>query len=160
MKRTIPLLCALSMLMVLCACGAKQKTESPDLTAFYTSLTERYGEDFPASAELTGEQLDGSYPGLSDLKLKQQVIYAPMMSAVVCEIALVECENEADAEKAAEIFKARADSQADGGAWYPDSVESWKNDARIVTEGNTVMLIAWSGSDEVVSAFQGLFSEG
>lgn len=55
-----------------------------------------------------------------------------MISALVCEIALVEVTDSADVDTVKAIFQARIDSQvgtddAPGGAWYPASIETWKD---------------------------------
>ena len=130
-----------------------------DLNGFYTSVCTTYGENFPANMNLceSGEMLDAFYPGLSGLETKQLMIYQPMMGAVVCEIALAEAANEADVETIKGIFQSRIDSQVDGGAWYPESIEGWKNNSRIVANGNTIMMIAYSECDAVVEAFNALF---
>ena len=130
-----------------------------DLNGFYTSVCPTYGENFPANMNLceSVEMLDAFYPGLSGLETKQLMIYQPMMGAVVCEIALAEAANEADVETIKGIFQSRIDSQVDGGAWYPESIEGWKNNSRIVANGNTIMMIAYSECDAVVEAFNALF---
>lgn len=130
-----------------------------DLNAFYTSLVDTYGENFPANMNLAEMQdmLDSFYPGLSGLATKQLMIYQPMMGAVVCEIALVEVENASDVETVKTIFQDRITAQVDGGAWYPESIEGWKSNSRVVANGNCVMLIAYSECDAVVDAFNGLF---
>ena len=130
-----------------------------DLNGFYTSVCTTYGENFPANMNLceSVEMLNAFYPGLSGLETKQLMIYQPMMGAVVCEIALAEAANEADVETIKGIFQSRIDSQVDGGAWYPESIEGWKNNSRIVANGNTIMMIAYSECDAVVEAFNALF---
>ena len=130
-----------------------------DLNGFYTSVCTTYGENFPANMNLceSVEMLDAFYPGLSGLETKQLMIYQPMMGAVVCEIALAEAANEADVETIKGIFQSRIDSQVDGGAWYPESIEGWKNNSRFVANGNTIMMIAYSECDAVVEAFNALF---
>ena len=42
--------------------------------------------------------------------------------------------------------------------WYPASIEGWKNNSRIVSNGNYVMLVAADGADDIVSAFNALFA--
>ena len=132
---------------------------SADLNAFYLSLVESYGENFPATMNLCEavEMLDGFYPGMSEIDAKQMMIYQPMMGAVVCEIALVEVVNSADIDAVKAMMQARIDTQVDGGAWYPESIEGWKNNSRIVVNGNCVMMIAYSDCDAIVDAFNGLF---
>ena len=133
---------------------------SVDLTAFYTSLVNTYGENFPANMSLTEmqEMLDAFYPGLSAIDTKQMLIYQPMMGAVVCEIALIEVANAADVETVKGILEGRITAQVDGGAWYPESIEGWKSNSRVAVNGNCVMMIAYSECDAVVSAFNGLFA--
>ena len=132
---------------------------SVDLNAFYLSLMDTYGENFPATMNLCEavEMLDGFYPGMSEIDAKQMMIYQPMMGAVVCEIALVEVVNSADIDAVKAMMQARIDTQVDGGAWYPESIEGWKNNSRIVVNGNCVMMIAYSDCDAVVDAFNSLF---
>ena len=133
---------------------------SVDLSAFHLSLLDTYGENFPAVMNLCEmvEMLDGFYPGLSGLETKQMMVYQPMMNAVVCEIVLVEVVNAADVETVKSICQERIDAQVNGGAWYPESIEGWKNNSRIVVNGNCVMMIAYSECDAVVEAFNGLFA--
>ena len=132
---------------------------SVDLNAFYLSQIETYGENFPATMNVceSVEMLDTFYPGLSAISTNQMMIYQPMMGAVVCEIALVEVANGADVDAVKAILQARIDSQVEGGAWYPESIEGWKSNSRVVANGNCVMMIAYSECDAVVSAFNGLF---
>ena len=132
---------------------------SVDLNAFYLSLLDTYGENFPATMSLCESQelVDAFYAGLSAIGTKQLMIYQPMMGAVVCEIALVEVENAADVDAVKAILQGRIDAQVEGGAWYPESIEGWKNNSRIVVKGNCIMMIAYSECDAVVSAFEALF---
>ena len=129
-----------------------------DLNAFVVSLAEKYGEEFPANANVVEFGMHADlYPGIDGINTKQRVIYQPMMGAVVCEIALAEVADAADVEAVKAVFQSRIDAQVDGGAWYPASIEGWQNNSRIVTNGNFVMMIAWDYCDEAVSAFNGLF---
>lgn len=86
-----------------------------------------------------------------------------MISAVACEIALVEVANAADVETVKAIFQARIDYQTidngsgNPGAWYPATVEEWQNNSRIVSNGNFVMLIVWNDCDQIVEDFNALF---
>lgn len=132
-----------------------------DLTAFYESVLT--ASEWPAMGAMEGETLDAFYPGLSAVATKQSVVSMAMMGAVVAEIALVEVQNTSDVETVKGIFQARIDYQVGdennpGGAWYPDSIEGWKNDSRIVANGNCVMMVAYSGADDVVAAFNALFA--
>lgn len=165
------------MLLTATACGgssdAAGDAESADvsLESFYAGLAEEYRwtEDAENSQEgdllmssIEDELLESYYPGLGELSHKQLVVKAPMMSSLVNEIALIQCETEADAEKAAEIFQARIDYQVGdetnpGGAWYPESIEAWKQ-AQVIREGTYVALIASAEHQaEIAEQFQSQF---
>lgn len=132
-----------------------------DLAAFYGSILAG-DENFRATEALTGEFLDNFYPGLSAIPLRQRQIYIPMMTSVVCEIAMVEVENASDVPAVKAIFQARIDYQtgdgkSPGGAYYPMSIEGWMNNSRIVSNGNFVMMVAYSNCDSIVTSFNALF---
>lgn len=162
MKKIIALLLAAVMCFcLLAACGEKEpEVKNVDLTAFYTELTTKYGENFPATMNLTEgeEMLEMVFPGLKDIETKQLVAYQPMMGAVVCEIVLVEVANAADVESVKTILNNRIQAQVDGGAWYPESIEGWKNNSEVVVNGNYLMMIAYSERTDVVAAFNALFA--
>jgi len=131
-----------------------------DLNEFYNSLCEQYGENFPANMPLTEmpEMLEMCFPGLGNVATKQLLAFQPMMGAVVCEIALVEVENAADVETVKAILEARIQMQGEGGgAWYPESVEGWINNSRVVVNGNYLMMIAYEQCDAIVDSFNALF---
>ena len=138
------------------------ESKSVDLAAFYETFAS--GENRPAMMQVEGETLDAFYDGLSAIKTKQCGVYTAMISAAVGEIAMVEVENVADVQAVKDIFQARinyqvGDDQNPGGAWYPASIEGWKNGSRIVSNGNYVMLVALSeGADDVVNSFNALFA--
>lgn len=129
-----------------------------DLSAFVADLAANNSESFTANADVVEFGMHNDlFPGISDIATNQLVIFQPMMSAVVCEIALAEVTNASDVDAMKAIFQARIDSQVDGGAWYPASIEGWKNNSRIVSNGNYVMMIAWQLCDDAVTAFNNLF---
>ena len=141
---------------------AEESSKDVDLTAFYESLPGSV-ENWPSMMAMSQESVDAFYPGLSDISTKQCSVYMAMISANVGEIALVQVENAGDVQKVKDIFQARIDYQVGdetnpGGAWYPATIEGWKNDSRIVSNGNYVMLIAVEGADSVVDSFNALFA--
>lgn len=160
-------LSALLTMGLLTACGGKTTDKTVDLTAFYNTLAEEYGwaEDAASSGEedimmmnLEGDMLEGSYPGLADVATKQLIAKAPMISAVVNEIVLAECGTEEDAATAASILQDRVDAQAEGGAWYPESMETWSN-AQVVQNGTYVAMIATADhQEEIAEQFNALFA--
>ena len=140
------------------AVGPADTATSIDLNAFVADLAAQYGENFAANANVVEFGMHNDlYPGISDIAANQLAIYQPMMGAVVCEIALAEVTNASDVDAMKAIFQARIDAQVDGGAWYPESIEGWKNNSRIVTNGNYVMMIAWQFCDDAVASFNALF---
>lgn len=146
MKRLLSLAAALLLTLGLAACGSTETEEAQvDLTAYFDSVMDKlewgdyYMEDIP------DEMLETYYPGLKELGTKQFIARAPAMSGVVNEMVLLECDTPEDAQAAKEILQARADEQANGGAWYPESMEAWKN-AQVSVNGRYAALLA-SGSE-------------
>ena len=45
----------------------------------------------------------------------------------------------------------------DAGAWYPGPTEQWKNNSRVVSNGNYVMMVVHENCDAIVDAFNALF---
>ena len=161
MKKAISILLAAVMALSLTACGNSGNSGSGDaltidLSAFYTEMFNTIFPDpdnAPSMSEITGDYLDQTYPGLSDVETKQCVVYAPMITAVAYEVALVEVANADDAAKVQEIFQARIDTQIEGGAFYPATVEAWQNQSEIVTRGSYVALFVGAEKDQMVEAF-------
>lgn len=144
------------------AAKPENKPASVDLAAFVASLSK--SDAWPALMKAEGEVLDSYYPGLSEIAANQCEVHTAMISAAVGEIALVEVQNADDIQKVKDIFQARVNYQVGdetnpGGAWYPDTIEGWKNGNRIVSNGNYVMLVALNeGADSVVTSFNALFA--
>ncbi len=140
----------------------ENKPASVDLAAFVDSLSK--SDAWPALMKAESEVLDSYYPGLSEIATNQCEVHTAMISAAVGEIALVEVQNADDVQKVKDIFQARVNYQVGdetnpGGAWYPDTIEGWKNGNRIVSNGNYVMLVALNeGADSVVTSFNALFA--
>ncbi len=161
MKKAISILLAAVMALSLTACGNSGNSGSGDaltidLNAFYTEMFNSVFPDpnnAPSMSEVTGDYLEQTYPGLSDVDTVQCVIYAPMITAVAYEVALVEVANADDVAKVQEIFQARIDTQIEGGAFYPATVEAWQNQSEIVTRGSYVALFVGAEKDQMVEAF-------
>ena len=132
--------------------------DSVDLNAFYEKVATAQGENWPFMMLAEGEMLDGFFPGLSGIATKQCYAYLPAMSAVAAEVVLVEVENASDVEAVKTILQARIDAQVDGGAWYPETIEGWKNNSRIIVNGNCIMMAVYSDVEILVSGFNGLFA--
>ena len=161
MRRWMTLTCTLLLLTnLLTACGGKEEASADvevDLKEFYAQIEDTYewGEGYMADIE--GELLDGYYPGLSDISAKQLIAKAPMMSAVVNELVFMQCETEEDAAEAAAILQDRITVQAEGGAWYPESMEAWSK-AIVIQQGTYVCMVASAEhQDEISQSFNDLF---
>ena len=135
----------------------EQKPAAVDLAAFYeTIFTDP--ENTPALIPMEADALDAFYPGLTALTLNQTVAYMPMMTAVPCEIVMVECANAADVDAVKALFQARITAQVDNHFNYPMVIEAWEKEAKVVSNGNFVALFVISGmTDQVVSSFNALF---
>ena len=148
MKRIFTLLLTAALLTTLLAgCGSSGKQETAvDLSALWTEISELdkdWGESYFADLTEDPELLDSFYPGLKDIPAKQLSVRVPMISAAVAEFVLMECETEDGAGQAKDILQQRAEDQANGGAWYPASMEAWK-DAQVISSGRYVALLAAS----------------
>ena len=155
MKKILSLGLALALtLTMLAGCtGGSKKTADVNLEEFYqTIFTDP--DNAPAMMPLEGEMLEGFYPGLAEVELKQVVAYMPMITAVACEIVMVECANTADVETVKGIFQARIDAQVGNHFNYPAVIETWEKEAKVVDNGNYVALFVISGmTDQVVENF-------
>lgn len=144
----------LAGLLLLSGCGGQEKENGPEtaevsLGALYTGMEKSCGWEEGYMTPVEGELLEEYYPGLSELPTKQLIVQVPAMSSDVNEIVLFQGETEEDGEKAAEILQARIDSQVDGGAWYPETLESWKS-AKVLREGAYAALIASGAHQEAL----------
>ena len=169
MKRIFALMLACAMTLSLVACGSKDKTDNggtsapttqapafgKDLTAFYTEIMEA-AEEGPFMMDLASdpEMLEVMYPGLKDVATKQLVVASPAMSAVATEFAFAEAANAADVETIKAIFQARIDAQVAGGAWYPETIEGWKNNSEIVVIDNYVCMFVCEEKAGMIDAFR------
>lgn len=101
----------------------------PSLTDFFATLQSSY-EGLGAMAVMEGEVLDAYYPGLSDVAAVEEVlIQETMMSMSNVAVGLVRFSDGAtldDRLAVQAIFQARITAQAEGGAWYPASCETWE----------------------------------
>ena len=76
-----------------------------------------------------------------DISAKQLVAKAPVMSYAVSEYVFLQADSEQDAAQAVKILQTRIDSQADGDAFYPETIDQWKA-AKVLQNGAYVAMIA------------------
>lgn len=160
LKKLTSLALASVLALSLAACSQKEpeaEAFSADLEAFFEAsiLVDERAEGL-AMERLTDEYMDAFYPGLKEIECKQNVIYTPMISFSAYEVAMVEVANADDVETVKEIFQSRIDSQVNGGAFYPETVEAWQNSSEIVVRDNYVCLFVGEGKDDMVAAFNAL----
>lgn len=169
-RKFLALLTALTLALSLAACGgsaAPQDTpkKDVDLAKWYDELTDStlQTEDWPMQMPLEGELLDTYYPGLSDISTKVCKVSTAAISSAVGELAVVEVENADDVSAVEKIFQARIDYQVGdennpGAAFYPDTIESWKQTAQVVAQGNCVLMAAGAPAGAIVESFNNLFA--
>lgn len=131
------------------------ESSSASVTGFYQSVTSQ--NEFGMLQEVTGEFLANFFPGMSGVSTNQQQIYMAAMTATPVEFAIVEVASGSDVDTVKSIFNTRIQTQIDGGAFYPDTIEGWKNNSRVVSKGNFVMMIVHENCDAIVSLFNGTF---
>ena len=139
------------MALSLAACGNSGSGGSGDaitidLSAFYTGDVRFHfprPRQRPALSEITGDYLEQTYPGLSEVETKQCLAYAPMITAVAYGIALVEVANADDVAKVQEIFQARIDTQIEGRCFLSSYGGSLAESVEIVT-GVTMWPCSWA----------------
>lgn len=136
---------------------------SVDLSAFYETLASTT-ENWPSMMGASDlETLDMLYPGFAAISTKQACVYMPMITSVAAEFMLVEVENEADVQAMVDVCQGRIDYQvgdgtSPGGAWYPETIENWKTNSRVVSNGRYVMLAVYPENvDGIVAQFNALF---
>ena len=128
---------------------------SVDLGAFYTTVTSTY--EFSSLTDMDSTVLDNFYPGLTAVSTLQLIAKMAMITASANEIVLIQCENSDDVATVQAILEARKQAQADGGAWYPESVALWES-AEICVSGNYLMLVAHQNASDIADSFYALFA--
>lgn len=144
MKKMMTLALVMFCLVMMTACGGKTDaadTTDVDLQTIYDAMEQVYQWGDGYMVDIEGEMLESYYPGLQEISTTQFIAKMPMMSAVVNELVLLQCETEEDATKAAEILQTRIDMQAEGGAWYPESIAAWEK-GQVIQKGTYVAMIA------------------
>ena len=155
-----------ALTLMLPACGGNGNAETSvaaDLQVLYDTLAEEFQWEEGYLVDIEGEMLESYYPGLSEIATRQFIAKMPMMSSVVNEIVFLQCETEEDASKAAEILQNRIDYQVGdennpGGAWYPESIEAWKQ-GQVIQQGTYVAMIASAEYQSAIAEqFNALFA--
>ncbi len=135
-------------------------SQSVDLKAFADSVIADY--QLPFMSTMDNEMLSNFLPGLSDLSVQLAAYTCQMSPSPAGDLVLVEVKDSKDVASVKDIFQARVDYMAGddenpGAAWYPEPIRMWKEDSRIVSNGNYVMLVVSSQCDSIVKDFNALF---
>ena len=133
---------------------------SVDLTAFADKVMSNYEFSFLELAST--ELMDGYYTGLSGVDTEQCLVYLTMMTMNNGEFCLIQVNNKDDVSRVKSILQGRidymvGDGNRPGGAWYPGPTEQWKNNSRVVSNGNYVMMVVHEECDAIVDEFNALF---
>lgn len=158
-KRIAMLALALCMMGAIAGCKPADKStqKEVDLTPFFDSVKEKHDMQMGLE-QVNSDMLAMYYEGLEDLAPKQLFVYISALTISSQEFAFVQAKDSEQASKVADIFQSRITHQVEGGAWYPEPTEQWKNNSRIVTEGNYVALIVHPDADEIMKEFQDFLS--
>ena len=106
---------------------------------------------------LDDDMLESFYPGLTGIERSQTVANMAAISAISCEIILVEVKNAADVKTVQDIFQTRINNMVSDHMQYPETTEVWTNNAQVVTRGNCVCLFAMNPDfGDFASAFRAL----
>lgn len=130
-------------------------TDKVDLADFYSTVTSSY--EMPGMTLADSQLMDQYFAGLSDVATEQSQVYVNQLTMNMGELALVQVKDKKDVDTVKAIFQARIDSMAQGGAWYPQCVELWTNNAQVVSNGNYIMMVASEDCDAIVKDFNALF---
>ena len=134
--------------------GKDLEEYSPELSANVEKKNNILGE--------TSTMLTNYLPGLSDLSAQLAAYACQMSPSPAGDLVLVQVKDSKDVASVKAIFQARIDNMVGtdenpGAAWYPEPIRMWKEDSRIVSNGNYVMLVVSGDCDSIVKDFNALF---
>lgn len=96
--------------------------------------------------------------GVVSLPAYQRAYYRPAMTGVPQEMLLVQLQNAEDVQTLTDTLNEYVQNMINGGADYPSTMEQWEKNARVVSNGNYVMLVVHGDSDAIVDEFNALFA--
>ena len=145
MKKLIPFVLSLAMIVSLFGCGGKNKGPEPGtpVSSFYDAILAAQPEgteDLIFFEESNPDLINSFYSGLDGVELSQQAFYMPPIATHPCEIVLVEVKDAANVQAVEDIFRARIDLGADN-TTYPESAAGWQAYAQVQQSGNFVCMI-------------------
>ena len=136
-------------------------TDLPSLADFFATLQSSY-EGLDAMMVIEGEVLDTYYPGLGSIAAVEEVlIQETMMSMSNVAVGLVKLSDEAtldDILAVQAVFQGRITTQAEGGAWYPASCETWEQGVTSSVSNHVGMFVYPEGAQAMADLFTQTFS--
>lgn len=139
-------------------------TDAADLPAledFFATLQGSY-EGLGAMMVIDGDLLDNYYPGLSGIAAVEEVlIQETMMSVANVAVGLVRLSDDAtfdDVVAVTDVLNARITAQADGGAWYPASCETWEQGVVTSVSGYVGMFVYPDDAQAMADLFTQTYS--
>ena len=140
---------------------AAPEAPSASLSGFYDSLQGSY-EGLRGMMVLEGELLDTYYPGLSSIAAVEEVlIQETQMTMANVAVGLVKLSGEAtldDVTAVTDVLNARITAQAEGGAWYPASCETWGQGVITSVSNYVGMFVYPEDAQDMADLFTDTFS--
>jgi len=134
----------------------------PTLSEFFSTLQGEY-DGMGMMMALDTQLLDGYYPGLTGIAAVEEVlIQESMVSTANMAVGLVRLSDSASQEDALavqSILQSRITAQADGGAFYPASCETWRNGVIISVSNYVGMFVYPDDASSMAALFTDTFSD-
>ncbi len=138
-----------------------EANQMPTLEEFFTTLQGSY-EGLDAMMVIEGELLDNYYPGLSSIAAVEEIlVQETMMSTANVAVGLVKLSDTAtldDVLAVTNIFQNRITAQAEGGAFYPESCETWEKGVTTSVTKCVGMFVYPDNAQEMADLFTETFS--
>ena len=135
--------------------------ELPSLQDFFTTLQGKY-DSLDAMAVIEGDLLENYYPGLSSIAAVEEIyIQETMITMANVAVGLVKLSDSATTEDilaVQAVFQNRIDTQANGGAWYPMSCETWEQAVTTSTSNVVGMFVYPDAAQAMADLFTESFS--
>lgn len=139
----------------------KPVSASVSLNDFFSTLQGSY-EGLDSMMALDGELLDTYYPGLSSIDAVEEVlVQETMMTMANMAVGLVKLSGDATSDDIVAVQNAlqtRINTQADGGAWYPASCETWKQGIITSTSNVVGMFVYPENAQDMADLFAQTFA--
>ena len=131
------------------------------LSGFFSTLQGSY-EGLDSMMVLDGELLDTYYPGLRSIAAVEEVlVQETMMTMANMAVGLVKLSDDATSDDIVAVQNAlqtRINTQADGGAWYPASCETWAQGIITSTSNVVGMFVYPENAQDMADLFAETFA--